>query len=276
MLTATNATITEREFSQFQGFIFDAAGISLQANKTALVSGRLAQRLAQHKLDSFGAYFRLLKSGHAPDEVQTAVDLLTTNETYFFREPRHFEFLREQALAWREPGALRVWSAACSSGEEPYSMAMVLASCLPGQRWEVLGSDISTRVLQRARSGHYPDQRARMVPPAHLQRYCLKGAGEQEGTMLVARELRERVRFEQINLNQALPQVGQFDIIFLRNVMIYFSDATKRDVVNRLLAQLKPGGHFCIGHAETLNQLGTTLEQVAPAIYRKRARGAAS
>jgi len=263
-------TITDNEFGQFQRFIFDAAGISLSPGKKALVSGRLSKRLQAHRLGSYGEYFALLASGRAAAEVQTAVDLLTTNETYFFREPKHFELLRQLAqAAVGRTQPLRVWSAASSTGEECYSIAMVLADVLGDAAWEVVGSDISTRVLQRARLGHYTMERARNIPPAYLKRFCLKGHGEQEGTLLVERSLRQRVSFAQVNLNTELPRLGSFDIVFLRNVMIYFNGDTKRQVVARVLSTLKPGGHFCIGHSETLNDISTAVTQVAPSIYRK-------
>ena len=164
-------TITDTEFSRFQRFIYDAAGITLSPAKKALVCGRLSKRLQAHDLASFGAYFELLSSGRADGEVQTAVDLLTTNETYFFREPKHFELLRALATQARgRPQPFRVWSAASSSGEECYSIAMVLADCLDASQtpWDVVGSDISTRVLRRARTGHYPMERARNIPPETL------------------------------------------------------------------------------------------------------------
>jgi chemotaxis protein methyltransferase CheR len=262
--------ITDKEFGHFQRFIYEAAGITLSSAKKALVSGRLSKRLQAHQLDSFAAYFELLDSGREPAEVQMAVDLLTTNETYFFREPKHFELLRELASAARgRTQPFRVWSAACSTGEEPYSMAMVLADVLPDTPWEVFGSDISTRVLTRARSGHYPLERTRNVPPAYLKRYCLRGMGPQEGSLLVDKSLRQRVQWAQINLNEPLPGMAAFDVIFLRNVMIYFNGDTKRQVVARILGLLKPGGHFCIGHSESLNDICNSVKQVAPSIYVK-------
>jgi chemotaxis protein methyltransferase CheR len=264
-------TITDAEFGNFQRFIFDAAGITLSSAKKALVSGRLAKRLQARRLGSFTEYFKLLSSGEDADEVQTAVDLLTTNETYFFREPKHFELLRDVARDTAVRGQpFRIWSAASSTGEEAYSMAMVLADALPQQPWEVIGSDISTRVLQRARTGHYPLERTRHIPQHFLKRFCLKGIESQTGTLLVERALRQKVSFTQVNLNAALPNnLGTFDMIFLRNVMIYFNGDTKRQVVARILATLKRGGHFCIGHSETLNDITDSLEQVAPSIYRK-------
>jgi chemotaxis protein methyltransferase CheR len=266
----TAVALTDNEFSQFQRFIYDAAGISMSNGKQALVSGRLAKRLAHHRLGSYGDYLQLLQSRRDPAELQIAIDLLTTNETYFFREPKHFNLLRELALDVRKKGrSMRVWSAASSSGEEAYSIAMVLADVLGEAAWEVLGSDISTRVLQRARHGHYPLERASQMPHDYLKRFCLKGQGSEEGTMLIERPLRQRVQFQQVNLNEPLPKVGLFDVIFLRNVMIYFNLETKRQVVARLLAQLRPGGHFLIGHSETLNDINDTLSVVAPSIYRK-------
>lgn len=265
-------TITDTEFSRFQRFIFDAAGITLSPAKKALVCGRLSKRLQAHRLDTFGAYFELLSSGHAGDEVQTAVDLLTTNETYFFREPKHFEVLRELATeAAGRAQPFRVWSAASSSGEECYSIAMVLSDCMGASQtaWDVVGSDISTRVLNRARTGHYPLERTRNIPAGYLKRFCLRGHGEQDGTLLVERALRSRVRFAQVNLNTELPRLGTFDVVFLRNVMIYFNGETKRQVVARVLSLLKPGGHLLIGHSESLNDISTAVEQLAPSIYRK-------
>jgi len=262
--------ITDKEFSQFQRFIFDAAGISLSSAKKPLVCGRLGKRLAHHKLDSYAEYFHLLQSGSAPAEVQVAVDLLTTNETFFFREPKHFDLLRELAIRARKSSQVfRVWSAACSTGEEPYSIAMVLADCRPDGAWEILGSDISTRVLERARTGHYPMERARQTPHEFLRRFCLRGIGSEAGTLLVHRDLRSKVRFEQINLNQPLPKLGSFDVIFLRNVMIYFNTETKQQIVGRIISLLKPEGYFLVGHSESLNGITDALKQESPAVYRK-------
>jgi chemotaxis protein methyltransferase CheR len=261
--------ITDGEFAQFQRFIYGRAGISLSDSKKALVSGRLAKRLAAHQLSSYSQYLRLLTAGESPAELQIAVDLLTTNETYFFREPKHFEFLRGQIAGRSSGGAqFRVWSAAGSTGEEAYSIAMVLEDCIPGQ-WEVMGSDISSRVLKRARAGHYSTERISQIPPAYLQRFCLRGVDEHDGTLLVEQQLRRRTRFRQINLNAALPQIGVFDVIFLRNVLIYFNARTKRDVVSRLLGVLKPKGYLLVGHSDSMVGVSESVEMVAPAIYRK-------
>jgi chemotaxis protein methyltransferase CheR len=262
--------ITDSEFSHFQRFIYTSAGITLPAAKKALVSGRLAKRLQQCGLGSYREYFQLLMSGKVAQEVQTAVDLLTTNETSFFREAKHFELLRQVAINARgRAQPLRVWCAASSTGEEAYSIAMVLADCLEGGSWEVVGSDVSQRVLKRARAGHYTAAQARNVPRPYLHRFCLKGVGAQNDTVLIDRALRGRVRFIWVNLNEPLPQLGTFDLIFLRNVMIYFNNDTKREVIARALSLLKLGGYLLIGHSETLGDLTTGVKRVAPSIYRK-------
>lgn len=267
---AATPLMSDVEFAQFQRFIYEEAGISLSLPKKAMVAARLAARLQACRARSYADYLRLLKGGEAPLEAQTAVDLLTTNETYFFREPKHFEFLRE-VLREAAPGrpAFRVWSAAGSSGEEAYSIAMLLEDCLPGSPWDVLASDISARVLERARTGHYSTARTNLMPPGYLRRFCLSGRGAQAGTLLIERSLRSRVRFQQVNLNKRLPAVGQFDVVFLRNVLIYFDAETKRQVVRRVVETLKPGGWLFIGHTETLTGICDTLERTSPAIYRK-------
>jgi chemotaxis protein methyltransferase CheR len=262
--------ISSAELAKFQQFIFDEAGITLSASKKELVMGRLGKRLGAHQLHNFSDYFQLLASGDDPDEVQIAVDLLTTNETYFFREMKHFDFLRQQLRDARNRSqSYRVWSAASSSGEEAYSIAMVLSDALAAAPWEVLGTDISTKVLTGAARALYPMERARHIPAPYLRRFCLKGEGAYEGKLLISRDLRSRVQFRQVNLNEALPHVGQFDFIFLRNVMIYFNDETKRQVVARLISALKPGAFFCVGHSESLNNISQELDCVAPSVYRK-------
>ena len=266
-------TISDREFAQFQTFIFEAAGITLSNTKKALVSGRLAKRLHHFQLDNYGDYFRLISSGKEPDEVQTAIDLLTTNETYFFREPQHFEFMKgEIAKDAQYSKPLRVWSAAASTGEEPYSIAMLLEDCLGslGRPWEIVASDISMRVLERAATGHYSTLRTGGIPQHYLRKYCLRGTGKQAGTILVERKLRQQVQFRQINLNSTLPQLGTFDFIFLRNVLLYFNHQTKRQVVARVLSMLKPGGWLFISHTETLHDISDAVDAVRPATYRKR------
>jgi len=150
-------------------------------------------------------------------------------------------------------------------------MAMVLADCMQTTPWDILGSDISTRVLDGARRALYSMERGRHIPQDYLKRFCRKGEGPYDGYFLVQRSLRSKVTFRQVNLNAALPELGQFDVVFLRNVMIYFNNDTKRDVVARVISTLKPGGYFCVGHSESLNDITQAVTMVAPAIYRKGA-----
>ncbi len=270
--TAMDAvSITDHEFGQFQALLQRIAGINLSSSKKALICSRLGKRLRQFGLDSYGAYYKLLESGKEPDELQTAVDLLTTNETYFFRENKHFDFLAGKILPKVNPyqRPFRVWSAASSTGEEAYTTAMILADRLGDKPWEIVASDISTKVLDKARRGQYPMERAEKIPREYLTRYCLKGIGRQEGTFLIKPILRGRVRFGQINLNNALPDLGEFDVIFLRNVMIYFEAATKRQVISRVLSHLRSGGYLMIGHSESLNGITDSLHSVMPSLYRK-------
>ncbi len=264
-------TITDQEFALFQRLIYKIAGISLSEAKKVLLVGRLSRRLKQYELSSFTQYYRMLASGEHPEELQTMVDLLTTNETYFFREPKHFEFLRDQIIRKRtSPATFRVWSAASSSGEEAYSLAMVLAENLPNTPWEIVGSDISTQVLAKAATGHYSLARTEGIPPGFMSKYCLKGVRSQAGTFLIAPELRKKANFYQINLMQPVTaDIGDFEVIFLRNVMIYFDPETKAKVVHNLLPRLKSGGHLIIGHSETLNGITDRVEAVLPTIYRK-------
>ena len=265
------ATITDQEFSLFQRLIYKIAGISMSDAKKVLLVGRLQKRLRHYNLDSFSAYYRMLSHGEHPEELQVMVDLLTTNETYFFREPKHFDFLRDEVLPHHAgPAPFRVWSAASSTGEEAYTLAMLLAEHLRHAPWEIVGSDISTQVLEKARRGHYPIARNEGIPPKFLGKYCLKGVRSQEGSFLIARELRDHVSFHHINLTQPITEnIGKFDTIFLRNVMIYFDMDTKRQVVDNLLPRLQPGGYFIIGHSETLNGIADGLRQVRPTIYQK-------
>ena len=267
----TAANITQQEFVLFQRLIYKIAGISLSDAKQVLLVGRLSKRLKQYGLSTFTEYYRMLASGDYPEELQTMVDLLTTNETYFFREPTHFDFLRNEIVAKRNnPATFRVWSAASSSGEEAYSIAMTLAETMPSSAWEIVGSDISTQVLAAAAAGHYSLARTDGIPPGYMRKYCLKGVRSHAGTFLIAPELRKKARFFQINLMHPVEaDIGDFDVIFLRNVMIYFDPETKTRVVHNLLPRLKKGGHLIIGHSETLTGITDRVIGVRPTIYRK-------
>jgi len=272
MAALPTLTLRDADFERFQHWIQQVAGISMGPAKKALVAGRLARRVQQCGQSSFEAYFQLLQRDG--NEHQTAIDLLTTNETHFFREPRHFELLRDVVLPAHQAETtgrpLRIWSAASSTGQEPYSLAMLLAHSLGEAAWEILGSDICSRALERARAALYDMALAKEIPAPLLRAYCLKGVGAHEGRFLIAPELTRRVRFVSINLNEPLPEVGEFDVIFLRNVMIYFNETTKRAVVERLQQKLRPGGWFVVGHSESLHGISPQLQAHGPSVYRKR------
>lgn len=263
--------LREVEFAQIQRWIHRVAGIAINPRKKALVAGRLARRVQEQGLPSYEAYYQLLQRD--AQEHQFALDLLTTNETHFFREPKHFEWLRQTLLPSHGAGRpLRLWSAACSTGQEPYSLAMLLAANLGAGAWDILASDICTRALEQARSGLYELALSHEIPPALLRSYCLKGVDSEAGRFLIAPALSQRVRFAQINLNAELPHTGApFDAIFLRNVMIYFNDATKRAVVARLVERLRPGGWLVIGHSESLQGVHPALQMQQPSLYQKQA-----
>jgi len=261
-------SIRDEDFSAFQAMFFTAAGIRLAPGKKALVASRLARRLKHHGIACYGEYFKIVKG--SADEKAIAVDLLTTNETYFFREPKHFDYLVTNVLPKRARGdTYRVWSAACSSGEEVYTLAMLLSENLDSQPWEVFGSDLSSAVLTRACAGIYPMERGKGIPPELLKRYCWRGTNEQAGKFLVDEWLRQQTRFAQINLNEALPDIGMFDVIFLRNVLIYFEQEKKQQIIARLLHKLRPGGYLFIGHSESLNGMSLSLASQLPSVYRK-------
>jgi chemotaxis protein methyltransferase CheR len=258
--------ISDSEFILFRDLIYGLAGIHMPDTKKGLVSGRLGKRLRQLSLKSFRDYFARVREDAA--ERQVMVDLLTTNETYFFREPKHFDFLRGELLPRVGQRELRVWSAACSSGEEPYSLAMSLADTRGFGGWRILGTDISGRVLAAARRGVYPMEDAESIPKKYLGRFCLRGVRSQQGKFCIDERLRQRIEFRQLNLNGNWGAMERFHLVFLRNVMIYFNATTKAQLVERIAGQLEPGGHLVIGHSETLNGLTSRFAVVRPSVYR--------
>jgi chemotaxis protein methyltransferase CheR len=235
-----------------------------------MVASRLAKRLMYFGLQSYGQYYELLNNGQHPHEFQLMINILTTNETYFFREPQHFEFVKQHILkTWRGEN-FRLWSAASSTGEESYSLGMLLAENLGMRKWEIFGSDVNTDVLEAAKKGVYLMNRLENMDKQYLDKYCLKGVRSQEGYFRVDEKIRNRVRFDQLNLKSQLPKnLGLFDVIFLRNVLIYFDKETKQEILQRIIPSLKPGGHFFISHSETLHGLSTDLRMIKPSIYQK-------
>ncbi len=260
--------LTAKEFNWICNFLNERTGIQLKDGKQAMVMGRLEKRLRLLGFYSYSDYFNSLLQPENALELRLAIDLLTTNETYFFREAQHFNYLCAEILP-KHPLSkpLRVWSAACSSGEEVYTLAFLLSEYFPSNKWEIIGTDISSRVLAKARDGLYPLSASDNIPPGLLKKYCLKGSDEYDGFLLVDPSLRKRVKFEHANLIGELPDIGMFDIIFLRNVMIYFEQETKQLVLDRLQRYLLPGGHFVISHTESLNGFKTRFKMIKPSIY---------
>jgi chemotaxis protein methyltransferase CheR len=261
-------------FGRIASLMHESIGLHLAPSKKSLVSSRLGPRIQRLGLADYDEYLQLIEGGDDQGEFQMAVDLLTTNETYFFREPAHFDLI-ERELSARPRGPLALWSAASSFGDEAYSCAMLLADLQQqgriGPEWEILATDISDRVLRSAIAGVYPADRLRQVTPQRLQRHCLRGEGDAEGLVQVRPALRERVHFGQLNLCAPIEPLGPFDVILLRNVLIYFDAATKQQVVDRVLERLRPGGLFFIGTAEGRAPSSKPLQVLAPGAFRKPA-----
>lgn len=259
---------SDKEFQLFQRLILARLGIHLPPQKKALLSNRLWKRLQACGSKDFNDYYQFIISQQGRDELDRALELVTTNETYFFREQKHFDFMQEDLLTKLSSSAsFRVWSAAASTGEESYSIAMLLRDRCPCQ-WEILSSDVNGSVLDQARLGIYPESRARNIPDNYLRRFCRKGVGPQQGNIRVDADLRARVSFFQLNLHESFPDIGKFDLVFLRNVLIYFENETKAQVLNRIAETLKPGGYLFVGHSESLHGLCNRFLPIKPAIYR--------
>ncbi len=280
--TSFEAGIGDREFGFLRALVEREAGIHLGPAKRALVVGRLSRRLRELSIPTFREYCAKVEGD--PAERVEMLDRITTNETHFFREPRHFELLAEEILPrWRaeadrglRPRKLSAWSAACSTGEEPFTLAMVLLRAFPpGSGWEIeiLASDICTRVLRAAQEAVWPIERARDIPEADLKRFMLKGVGDQAGLMRAGPELREVVRFSRLNLIEPHPGLGAMDLVFCRNVLIYFDAPTKNAVVSSLLDRLAPDGYLFLGHAESLAGSPLRLQTVSPSAYHRAGEG---
>ena len=271
--------VSDREFTLFQKLIYREAGIHLVPAKKALLEARLTRRLRELGLSSFEAYYRYIVQADHNDELIVLLDRITTNETHFFREPKQFEFLENEVFpAWKERNRsagggrhIRVWSAACSSGEEPYSLAMKFWDHFPpGSGWdfEILATDLSTRALGTGAAGVWPIAKASEIPQDYLKKFMLKGTGEQSGHMKAGAELRSVVRFERLNLNDdEYPVPGNLDLIFCRNVLIYFDTGSRARVIQRLVDRLAPNGFLFVGHAESLTGVTDRVRYVVPTIY---------
>jgi chemotaxis protein methyltransferase CheR len=279
MLPFADPPLSQQAFAFLAELVYDRSRIRLGPDKQALVAGRLGPRLQKLGCGSFDDYVRLLASAEGEEEIGAVIDLISTNHTQFFREPAHFEILRERVLPVLAERAgvtgreLRIWSAAAASGEEAYSLAIVLAEFCRGRvglEWRVFASDISRRMLVACRQGIYESGKVDLPDPQWLPRHFQEGIGTREGFYRVRPELRQRVVTTHVNLFQdAYPVPGDLDVIFCRNVMIYFDVESRRVLVDRLFRQLAPGGFLFVGHSESLLGLGARFKAAWPSVYVK-------
>lgn len=273
-------------FEKFQKLIYSETGIWLGSSKTALLCGRLFRRLRTLQITSLESYYECVMEPEQHEERARMIDAITTNETRFFRESRQFEFMVQNLLPrWRinaEQGhakRVRIWSAGCSSGEEPYSIAMLLAAHLPAQEgWDVriLATDISNRVLEKARKGIYSMVKAVEIPPDLLHSFMLRGMAERDGEMKVKVEIQQMIDFRRLNLDEdSNLSEGPFDAVFCRNVLIYFDTDSKARAVSKLARHLVSNGILFVGHAENLSSMTSQLRSLEPTIYQKTGDGEA-
>ena len=271
--------LTDRDFERFSRLVYDQCGIKLPAHKQSMLEARLRKRLRALGLSSFEEYAELIFSGREPDgELVRLIDVVTTNKTDFFREPAHFDFLVRTALPQlaAQHGAgtarpLRVWSAGCSTGKEPYTLAMVLSEYRenhPGFTFDILGTDISTDVLEKALKGIYHEDKAAPIPQNLRRKYLLRAKDPERRQVRVAPELRRVVRFRHLNFMAPDYELREeFDVIFCRNVLIYFDRQTQERLLARFTGYLDSGRFLFLGHSETLLGLSLPLRQMAPSVY---------
>lgn len=272
---------TDRDFALVRRLLADHAGIALAEAKRDMVYSRLVRRLRALKLTRFRDYLDLLNGGDAPEFVNF-VNALTTNLTSFFREPHHFDFLKKRVIAnlcqaRAESRRLRIWSAGCSTGEEPYSLAMTLLENMPNlSGWDVriLATDLDSNVLAAASAGVYGEDRVKNIPSEYLQRYFLRGRGANAGHVKASEELKSLITFKQLNLMEAWPMRGMFDVIFCRNVVIYFDKPTQTKLFARYADTLADDGYLFIGHSETLYKITDRFKLIGTTIYEKVRGGA--
>ncbi|ANA40732.1 MULTISPECIES: CheR family methyltransferase [Geobacter] len=276
----TTTAMTDREFARFSEFIYDTCGIKMPPVKKTMLEARLQKRLRKLGINSFKDYSEYLFSRTGTEtELVHLIDVVTTNKTDFFREPAHFDYLVSQALpelmertgaGLRKP--LSIWSAGCSSGEEPYTLAMVLSEFSEQQNisFSILATDICTTVLDKARLAVYDEERIDPVPLSLRRKYLLRGKGEQKGLVRIVPQLRHRITFRRLNfMDGDFGMREPMDIIFCRNVVIYFDKTTQERLLNKFYRQLIPGGYLFMGHSETLSGLDVPFVQMASTVYRK-------
>jgi len=266
--------LSEKEFQQIRNLAYARFGLDLRDGKQQLVAARLGKKMRQGGFPSFAEYYRHVTADASGQALVELIDALTTNHTAFLREQAHFERLAEivRAAPTRLPS---IWSAACSTGEEPYSIVFTVLGASsrvppPHSPPFVLATDISTRALARGREALFAPDRLSALPGAWRKTYLTRTRGEREGWMRVRPEIAALVEFRRLNLIEPFTHGRLFDVIFCRNVMIYFDRGTQQDLVNRLALCLHPGGHLFVGHSESLSGIEHPLEYVCPAVYRRR------
>ncbi|HPT27707.1 MAG TPA: protein-glutamate O-methyltransferase CheR [Bryobacteraceae bacterium] len=274
--TSVLSRVTDAQFREVRDLAYRTFGLDLKEGKEALVSARLGKRVSELGLGTIGEYLELLNGDRTGRELTSLIDVLTTNYTSFQREPQHFDLLRKQILPGiaAAHGRTGIWSAGCSTGAEPYTILMHAAEVLGEQsmpKLRLLATDISTRALEKAKAAVYPAEWLRDMPEQWRKQFLQRGVGQQEGWFRVRSELAARVEFARLNLMDRFDHVGQFRVIFCRNVMIYFDKPTQERLVSKFAAQLEPRGWLLIGHSEGLMGVRNELEYVMPAVYRKPA-----
>jgi chemotaxis protein methyltransferase CheR len=271
--------MTAEEYELIRKLVYAKSGINLGDSKQQLVRARLGKRVRQGQFASFRDYYNHVEKDTTGEELQLLLDAISTNTTHLFREKRHFDFLHRQVKAWVENrdwrgshSVLRVWSAACSSGEEPHSIAMTVHDALRGTgvQAKILATDLSTKVLARARLGLYEGHKVGSVPGDYRNRYFRPTHHDGQPCVELVPEIRESITFCRFNLmTPTFPFRQGFDIVFCRNVMIYFDRPTQEGLVNRIARHIHPGGYLMIGHSESLNGIRHDMEYVEPTIYKK-------
>jgi chemotaxis protein methyltransferase CheR len=267
---------TDGDFQALRSMVKEMTGINLAESKRELVYGRVSRRLRALGMSSFAAYRELLKSGDG-SELVAFCNALTTNLTSFFRESHHFDYLRDQFLVPRRDAGqrgdrIRIWSSACSSGEEPYSIAMVVAETIPDwQRWDIkiLATDLDSDILARAQRGSYNADRVKGMDPKRMSRFFTEVRDGADAAYQVVPELAKLITFRQINLMHELPMPGPLDVIFCRNVVIYFDKDTQRGLFSRISKLQRPGDLLMLGHSETLFKVSDDYSLIGKTIYRR-------
>jgi chemotaxis protein methyltransferase CheR len=272
-----NYELRPLDFERISRLVYEHCGINLHDGKKELVKARLGKRLREGNFASFSDYHQFITSDEGTDELVAMIDSISTNLTYFFREESHFQKLRgilaDIANTHDHRGSTllcKIWSAGCSTGEEPYSLAMTLKECLDGTgRAKVVATDISTRVLRVAMNGIYSEEKIKNLPLPLVKKYLQIGSGRWTGSYRVKKGLRDTVEFMRFNLMEQPPPEFSFDVIFCRNVMIYFDKLTQGTLVNRFYNCLQKGGYLFVGHSESLTGLDHAFTYIEPSVYRK-------